>query len=452
LFDLAKFALEHGLLEKVPEIIGELAKAEPKHQAVIAFQKVQADLARKTGQDNVTVKQWQERLGNFQTAQSNHYVLLYETKGNGKLAAESADIWLKDLEKNYAGFFYWFALQGKVVPVPTNRLLAVLVSDREAFSHQQKEVFDATDLVSDGFYARRDNVAIFSAKPLEESYVSLVQLTDADGKYKTYSREALLKGQSQKQLTRADVKNGLTSFDIKCRYELYALLFQAKETESELATVSHEATRQLIAAVGLLPRYVEAPEWIDFGMASFFETPKGAYWPGVGGANLPYLVEWKYWQKIKSKKLESNASEALRAVITDKYFREAKSSKKKDSDLMRARTTSWALTYFLAQQKRDGLLRYYEQLANMPRDLEFDDDVLVLTFARAFGLEDVSKPNQVDAAKLAALANKWYGFMKETPLDPPLALNIRMEINKKKTQPATPRQAPNQGNPGGPAS
>src|SRR5205807_2618138 len=141
------------------------------------------------------------------------------------------------------------------------------------------------------------------------------------------------------------------------------------------------------------------------------------YWTGGGGTNMPYLIEWKYWEKTKSKKLEANPTEALRAVITDKYFRDAKTSKKKDSDVMRARTMSWALTYFLAQQKRDGLLNYYHELAGMPRDLQFDDDILLLTFARAFGLEDVARPNQIDGIKFSALANKWYAFMKEAPVE-----------------------------------
>ena len=49
---------------------------------------------------------------------------------------------------------------------------------------------------------------------------------------------------------------------------------------------------------------------------------------------------------------------------------------------------AWSLTYFLAHRKlgndRFGLIRYYRELARMPRDLEFDGDSLVLLFARAF--------------------------------------------------------------------
>src|SRR5207253_3623540 len=179
--------------------------------------------------------------------------------------------------------------------------------------------------------------------------------------------------------------------------------------------VSYEGTRQLIAAVGLLPRNVEAPEWFDFGMGSFFETPKGSFWPGVGGINAPYQWNFKQWKSKKSKYWEKDSLVALKSVVTDHYFNQARGSKKKEAELTRARTMAWALTYFLAQQKLDGLVRYYEELATAPRDMQLDDEVLLGMFARAFGLVDINKPGQMDVAKATDFARKWYKFIDDMP-------------------------------------
>ncbi|HEV3446826.1 MAG TPA: DUF1570 domain-containing protein, partial [Gemmataceae bacterium] len=155
--------------------------------------------------------------------------------------------------------------------------------------------------------------------------------------------------------------------------------------------------------------------WFDFGVGSFFETPKGSFWAGVGATNVPYQWNLKRWKSSKSKYWEKNALEALKAVVTDRYFREAGTSKKKEAELNRARTMSWALTYYLAQQKLDDLLRYYGELASLPRDMQLDDESMLRLFARAFGLVDVNNPSQLDAARAADFARKWYAYLESMP-------------------------------------
>src|SRR5262249_46459478 len=148
------------------------------------------------------------------------------------------------------------------------------------------------------------------------------------------------------------------------------------------------------------------PQWIDFGMASFFTTAKGSFWSGVGSTSSPYLDTYKNWER--TGRLEKDAVEALKAVITDKSFRSIKDGPEKEKAVTKARTMSWALIYFLAHKKRDGLLRYYDELKYVPRDLELDEDALLTVFARAFGL--LSQTNEIDQNRLANLANDWYTF------------------------------------------
>src|SRR5262249_27222083 len=210
-------------------------------------------------------------------------------------------------------------------------------------------------------------------------------------------------------------------------YQTLALVQRFMEDESERATITYEGTRQLLAAVDFMPRSVELPQWIDFGTASFFTTPKGSFWPGVGTTSAPYFVKDKNWEQVKQddgssvetfrgqgSELGKNSVETLKNVITDKNFRLIKDAPNKEKATTKARTLAWALTFFLADKKLEGLRRYLNELRSVPRDLELDEDTLLTIFARAF---DLISNNEIDESRLAALADAWYSFMKQTPLE-----------------------------------
>src|SRR5262249_43004889 len=148
--------------------------------------------------------------------------------------------------------------------------------------------------------------------------------------------EDLLKGKG--------LRMGPLYFNESAKAQTLTLVLKAMEEDGQRATVSHEGTRQLIAGLGLLPRSVEAPQWIDFGVASLFECPKGSYWPGTGAPSMPYLVNFKLWDS--TKKLEKNPAEALKSVVTDRYFYKIKESANKENAEAKARTMTWALVYF----------------------------------------------------------------------------------------------------------
>src|SRR5262249_33020260 len=148
--------------------------------------------------------------------------------------------------------------------------------------------------------------------------------------------------------------------------------------DGELAAVTHEGTRQLVAATGLLPRNVATPHWLQFGLGSFFETPKGAFWPGTGAPSWTYLVKWKYWDD--HKKL-GDPQDTLQSVISDKLFRQALPSKD-HAQWNKPRTMAWGLTYFLMKGRLEKTLRFFKELSELPRDMEFDEDVYVGCFMR----------------------------------------------------------------------
>jgi len=406
LIKLARWALAHGLVDKVDTIMEELEKIDPKNHIVATFNKVRDGLNRDvTGLDPGV--SWRDRLGDFTATNSKHYVLISDAK-----TAKEAQTRLDLLERNMSGFYYWFALRGKALPVPKYRLVTALEASPDSLQRHRRDIFDDAEMVADGFYVPRDNLAILSNERLDEGYAALEKTSSPY--WKTWSQEQLFEEHPRSSKS--------YSANEKARAETFALLLKAQREEADLATISHEGTRQLIVASGLLPASVVAPAWLDFGIPSFFETPKGSYWPGFGESHILYHTNFKRWRDPKSKNALPDAVAALKAVITDEYFHKAqqgkfKESKDKEAALARARTTAWALGFYLASSKLDGLLKYYQEISRMPRDLPIDADSLVLLFARAFNLVEASNPNQIDENAFGNFANAWYYFMDRTPLE-----------------------------------
>jgi hypothetical protein len=421
----AKFALEHSMLKQFREVMEEVKKLDPKHPKVKALDLVEKAMAQKISKPDSSGT-WKQRLGLKESKESaeGHYVLLYNGTSDGDMKEVQSR--LKSLEDTHKMFFYWFAFncdqdgnlayipkgQNNALIVPDERLVAVLANDEKQFNHFHK-IYNNVLLAADGFTARRDNIAIFSRERLDKQFKALNDYCSP--KFLTFGKDELL---HRKRSVKARDR-GTEEWQ---EAQTLALMVRSLEADSELATVSHEGPKQLIAAIGLLPRSVFAPDWIQFGMGSCFETAKGAPWGGAGGANWIYLQDYK--DRAAKLKLGPNAQvnkggakplEALKGVVTDRYFRESNNGRN-EGNLMKARTTAWSLVYFLIHRKLNGLMPYYRELARMPRDMEFDDESLLLTFARAFDCLD-AKGEKPDEAKLKQLAEEWHRFLDLTPLE-----------------------------------
>jgi hypothetical protein len=397
LLELAKWALVHGMVDEVPQIIKDIAKAKPSDPIVKAFQQVQADMSRPVTRDDETPR-WKEKLGNYRITQTAHYTLLYNAPSSDSAEVKSLE---KQLEDTYKGFFYWFALRGVTLPVPDQRMVVVLVDRPEEFQ-VHRQVFDNAPLVADGFYPRRDNLLIFSAVRLDATYDALTKITQnlwANG----WSKDRLLHGEGKARATPEEV----------VRNQMFALLMKALQEESTAAAVTHLGSVRLATATDLLPRYVEVPQWIQFGLGSYFETPEGAYWPGFGAPSWLYLPQWKLLDD--TKRLDP-AEDALKNVVTDNYFHQVGSIAPKDA-LKKARTYTWSLYYFLAEMKADGLMKYFDEIRRLPRDIQFSEDVLLGCFIRAFDLTETDNVALVNPIKFSKFAHEWYDFMHFSTLE-----------------------------------
>ena len=438
LLNLAIWALEHGLLKQFHTTMAALSKIEKQPDSVKTalemYGKAREELKKTPAGDDPALAGLTTDLKKAGYRQLNspngHYSLLTNVTGDEALQRR-----LKLMEETYEKFYYWFALHNlkTLPPVPERRLLTVVVAEAKEFAEKQK-AWGSSLSVGDGFLLRRDNVLVMSAEHLEENFALLKK--NNQEMIKKISRDALLSGSIWPEGKYKYIKGKLAPqdwarfkedkkvFDNAAAISYMQTLVLVEKllaTEAERATISHEATRQLLFATGMLPRKVEVPEWIQYGLASFFETPQGAFYPGVGLPSWSNLIDFKYHKK-KSKL--GTPKDVLLDLVTDRYFLQARESAKRleasrfrpdhlvnkaKDDREIAHSTAWALVYFLAKEgKLNTLLKYSQELDRLPRDLELSPRVLRGCFTRAYELPD---------NRLQEIANEWFTAIENTVLE-----------------------------------
>lgn len=420
---VAEWALKRGQVGEYVKLMKELEKVDAKLPQVTNFKRIHSLLQNVPKVDDPRAAAIIRSLENedFKAIYSKpgHYTLMTQLRADDPAVANRLQL----LESTYQSFFYWFALKGKVLTPPPHRLVAVLESKLERFKEKHDLFVDKHPLVGDGFLSRRDHTIIFANKRL-------------DGLYTRLERDNQNYWQSLK--VRGDVVLAGGPLQIQNQNDIpvlqtLALVQKALEEEGERATATHEAVRQLLAATGLVPHNVQAGEWLQFGIASFFETPHHALFQGVALPNWTHLVNFKHLRQ-KGKLPEQQARQILYNVISDGYFRQACPNEqlaRESRDLKNplpvqaaeelelARATSWALCYYLMNRRLDGMLTCLEQLRGLPRDVEHNDAVLAGCFARAFQLSPspLAHPNAIDWKSFDQLASDWLRVMSNEQLD-----------------------------------
>jgi hypothetical protein len=441
LMTLAEWALEHGLLKEFHKTMSMMEqekeeKRPARMKALLAsYARVRTALAKTPKGDDPALASLLTDLQKAGYRQLNsaqgHYTVLSNvpsTRNEGLLRR------LGLMEETYEKFYYWFALHNveTMPPVPERRLMAVIVADPKEFAEKQK-AWGSLPLIGDGFLPRRDNVMVLSAEHLDDNFALLKKNNQEIVKKR--SRKDLVSGSIWPEGTYKTIKGRIVPQDLPrfmkdkeiwddaaaiSYMQTLVLVEKILATEAERATISHEATRQLLFATGMLPRNVEVPEWIQYGLASFFETPQGSFYPSVGLPSWTNLIDFKYHRKTHL----GAPKDVLLNLISDRYFLKAQESEKRlDASRYRpehlvnqakddqeiARSTAWALVYYLAKEgKLHALLKYSAELDRLPRDLELSPRVLRACFTRAFGLPDT---------RLQEIANEWFTAMENTILE-----------------------------------
>jgi len=437
---LAEWCLETGMPDEAINILERLNEHPAKDTfkpsttlAVETFNKIKPVLAANV-EKTERAAVWKDRLAYNALSMSKHYAIIHQEN-----TQESANRRLEYLENNFKTVYLWFAIRGKALPGPSEKLVAIIVGDATDF-RKYRDTFEATNLVADGFHARRENLAVFSGRRLDKASMNFDQVTKDI--YRKYRAEDLFKAKEVKDLPKKKDPNAPSSYAEYARASTLALVDAAMQEEAEIASATHEGTRQIFGDTGLLPRNVLAPEWVSFGIAALFEMPKGpfpgkantlkvALYPGGGGPHWAYM---RYFEEMREAKLISNrtAPELFIDTVLDDHFRSARkaeslqkllSHKAEEGDSKatpaeelynRARTLSWSVVYFLAKARFNEFISFLDEMTKLPRDAELDGDAVIGAFGRAYGIGNANIVGSgVDSRRFMGIGLEWVAFMEQ---------------------------------------
>jgi hypothetical protein len=443
----AEWALAHGLNDEFAALMDGLVAAkeadnatDPQElkDAVKAYAAVKASLAAPS-EEETRANFWRGRLnGRMET--SKHYAVIYTSANANPPEVQSR---LAALENHMRAFYYWFAVRGHALPVPAEKLVTVVLDTPAEF--RERSSVGEEPLVDDGFYSHRDHLCIFSAQRLDSPYQVFERQVDPLWKAGAYDRMQLLDGSAKR-------RPSTTAEGDFARMMTFALLERALDDEAERAAVSHEGSRQLFVASGLVPRTAVLPQWVEFGSAAVFETPKGpfhnapiaaqtAFYPGVVGPSWAYLRPFHEEIKAAEGRPQGfNPADLLRSVLVDGQFNSVVSAADKDG-LLKARANAWALSYYLIKARLPGMMKFYQELSALPRDLEVDGKAILACFGRAFDMANRTNDG-VDPAAFEQFAKEWVSYVKGAPL-PGAELGLDRELQQAGNNPPG-------GNPSGP--
>jgi hypothetical protein len=402
-----------------------------------------------------------------------HYTVIHLQRDQ-----KQAEDLLNRLEQLFHGVYYWFASQGRPLPLPPTRLVAWLADSAATCGKLQQALNETRHLQVDGFYSRLEKVFVVAPHRLDAGYARLqarirdidVHLAEAGNKLLspffggqpvppeyTLSLEKLKKPDANmKKVLGLIQQMAQKDPSAMAALGLAKILLNSSEAIDEegiVATITHEGTRQILDAVGLLPARAGFPEnWRD-GLLALLETPKSngefrapAFYSGLGNVHWVYLPVFNFFaneDRVKKGEVvfyEKTPREvtipvkrtALRDVVRGTNYQQAFQAKPEQRDLLwlKARAESWALVYFLAATRWPKLLQFYDELARLPRDMEISPEVIEHIFAMTFELTDAQ--GRPDSGKLEQLEEEWRKFMSKQSLP----LRLPAYVDAKPTTPA----------------
>ncbi len=285
---------------------------------------------------------WRNRLSAGAVKTGKHYSIVYW--GERQINPAVIDRRLNSLERNFKAFYLWHALQGLSPTIP-DKPFTVVLADRVTDMPSLREKLDGLPMQSDAFYSPAHDLLVFSPERTDQLGAAFQDMARAS--YKNgWSRDELLKGippsGGQKQPP-AELARMMT----------LALVDKLLEEEMDHSAMSREATRQLYFASGVLPRNVQLPSWLESGLASFLQHPKGPVYAKdskgtdmmvVGlayGYGAPNYVQHRAYRELDSTKALHPIPEVLlRNVLMDRYFEAALSGSDIDPPPPRPQATA----------------------------------------------------------------------------------------------------------------
>jgi hypothetical protein len=329
-FDLVAEALSYGLVDLAYAYAEETAKVvagrkESAPASVLAFVKAFEEIKARVNEplpESPDAARWQQTLGAVGYEQSAHYAIVHW--GDQVVGRDALQRRLVMLESNLKAFYLWHALGGVAAKSPDRKLVTVLAEKSDDMS-RLRVALDGNSIVSDSFYSPTHSVLVISPERLDAAGRSFMKYVE--NRYQVgWNRDDLLKGIAPA------LKAGESAGDVTQMMTL-ALVDKLVEEEATLAMVTREGTRQLYAASGMLAQHVVLPEWLENGVSTLLQMPKGPVYTqeanrpltmtvglasGYGSPN--YVLSRRFQEMNRAGEWNPNSEEVLMNTLKDRYF------------------------------------------------------------------------------------------------------------------------------------
>jgi hypothetical protein len=360
----AQWALRHGLLPQFYTAVDKALVADPNNVRALLVKRLKEKMDVELGDSSQQIDDMRKLIGrrDMKVKQSKHFLLMHDTPDKivGNAKKTRADERIQLLETVYECFLLRFYAYGVELEIPQERLKVVLFNDYNQY--RQFAVRLSPSLASaSGFWSPGNNTAIFFDHGTNEEFKMLAELNK------------LL----QKQKVEAQRDRGPGAADIVRLADTLTLLVDIAREDSDIEVVSHEITHQMAGNTGLFPRHVQAPRWVHEGLATYFETPNGASWGGIGAVNDSRL---RLYRVLAPDTKHSN----IDFIVGDQIFDYAASH----GAVVHGYSQAWGLTHFLMEHHFDSFMKFYKRLGEMPPDLPLNQDALTQLFDEAFAGTD----------------------------------------------------------------
>lgn len=315
-------------------LVKQFEKATDLPADVTAYMKGYNELKAKwndAAANNPAADIWKAKFGSeaYVHTDAPHYAVVHFSGDSlsgqaGDTVARAAEL----LEKNLKSFYLWNLREGFALPLPEKRLVVVVTKNGSQLS-KLRAGLDGMEMGSDSFYSPVHNMVVLSPERTDELGKSFnaVAATKLDG----FDRNELIQGKNPK------LKKDQKPEDV-AQASTFALVRRAIEDEALRSAISREGSRQLFVTLGILPQHVRMPKWVESGMGSVLQHPKGGGvvelskdTPGIivatntghGAANAEQLFNFQQYFPAKKDGKENKALDpaaVLTNVLTDKYF------------------------------------------------------------------------------------------------------------------------------------
>ncbi|MEQ1828313.1 MAG: DUF1570 domain-containing protein [Pirellula sp.] len=363
--EAAREALRCGLLKECRECCDDASRIDPNHKIVQAIVEARNRIAKPIGDPKDSEARMRESTGlaKLRTAVSPHYIMLHDTANirSGKDRHTRAESRLELLETIFESYFLKFALHGVQLETPNQRLMVILFSEEQSFQRYSAAV-DTRLAYAGGYWSPKDNISVFYDQGTTPSMKRMTETVDDLKKRKLQLRGTAL------------------SQEVALLSNAIELITKVAKEESDIEVVSHEAAHQLAGNSGIMPRDRITSRWAHEGLASFFETPSGAVWGGVGAVNQSRLMDHRIVTRDRSRT-------GIESIVSDRLFLEAKNQ----LEAVEAYGQAWALTYFLMNTRFEALMAYYKATNALPDDA--NGEVRLRAFQSVFGETRLLEPS-----------------------------------------------------------